>query len=76
LRFKGHGILNAEIKGEEMRVAIIEDEKPNLRMLTDMLQKLRPGWEVVARLESVSQSVAFFCGRGTARPGADGHPAE
>ncbi len=43
-----------------MRVAIIEDEKPNLRMLTDMLQKLRPGWEVVARLESVSQSVAFF----------------
>ncbi len=43
-----------------MRIAIVEDEKPNLRMLSDMLQKLRPGWEVVARLESVSQSVAFF----------------
>ncbi len=31
-----------------MKVAIIEDEKPNMRMLTDMLEKLRPGWEVVA----------------------------
>ncbi len=43
-----------------MKVAIIEDEKPNMRMLTDMLEKLRPGWEVVAQLESVRQSLAFF----------------
>jgi DNA-binding LytR/AlgR family response regulator len=43
-----------------MKVAVIEDEKPNLRMLTGMLQELRPDWEVVARLESVRQSVAFF----------------
>ena len=43
-----------------MKVAIIEDEKPNARMLTGMLQDLRPEWELVARLESVRQSVAFF----------------
>jgi len=43
-----------------MKVAIIEDEIPNMRMLAAMLQSLRPGWEVVARLESVRQSVAFF----------------
>jgi DNA-binding LytR/AlgR family response regulator len=47
-------------KKPDMRVAIVEDEKPNLRMLTDMMQKLRPGWEVVAQLESVRQSVDFF----------------
>lgn len=43
-----------------MKVAIVEDEIPNMRMLAAMLLSLRPGWEVVARLESVRQSVAFF----------------
>jgi len=45
-----------------MKIALIEDEKPNMRMLTDMLRKLRPDWEVVAQLESVRQSVTFFSG--------------
>jgi len=43
-----------------MKVAIIEDEKPNVRMLTGMLHDLRPDWEVVARLESDRQSVSYF----------------
>jgi DNA-binding LytR/AlgR family response regulator len=43
-----------------MKVAIVEDEIPNMRMLAAMLLSLRPRWEVVARLESVRQSVAFF----------------
>ncbi|HNU77242.1 MAG: LytTR family DNA-binding domain-containing protein [Prolixibacteraceae bacterium] len=43
-----------------MKVAIIEDEMPNMRLLAGMLQSLRPSWELAARLESVRQSVSFF----------------
>lgn len=50
-------------KNLHVKVAVIEDEKPNMRMLTGMLKTLRPGWEVVAQLESVRQSLAYFSGR-------------
>jgi len=43
-----------------MKALIIEDEQPNARMLAEMLQKLRPGWEVTAILETVKQSVAWL----------------
>ncbi|MFZ5428998.1 MAG: LytR/AlgR family response regulator transcription factor [Bacteroidota bacterium] len=43
-----------------MNVLIVEDEQPNMRMLTDMLKALRPGWNVCGQLESVKQSVSFL----------------
>lgn len=43
-----------------MNVLIIEDEQPNARMLAEMLQNLRPGWEISAILETVKQSVAWL----------------
>ena len=43
-----------------MNVLIIEDELHNMRMLTDMLVKLRPNWNVVGQLDSVKQSVDFL----------------
>lgn len=43
-----------------MKVLIIEDEQPNARMLAEMLQNLRPGWEILAILETVKQSVAWL----------------
>lgn len=43
-----------------MKALIIEDEQPNARMLAEMLQKLRPGWEVTAILETVKQSVTWL----------------
>lgn len=43
-----------------MKVLIIEDEQPNARMLAEMLQNLRSGWEILAILETVKQSVAWL----------------
>jgi DNA-binding LytR/AlgR family response regulator len=43
-----------------MNVLIVEDEQHNMRMLTDMLAKLRPNWTVVGQLDSVKQCVAFL----------------
>jgi DNA-binding LytR/AlgR family response regulator len=43
-----------------MKVLIIEDEQPNARMLAEMLQNLRPGWEISGIMETVKQSVAWL----------------
>lgn len=43
-----------------MRVLIIEDEQHNYKMLTGMINKLRPEWEIVGTLESVKQSIEWF----------------
>jgi DNA-binding LytR/AlgR family response regulator len=43
-----------------MKVLIIEDEQPNARMLAEMLQNLRSGWEILAILETVKQSVVWL----------------
>jgi DNA-binding LytR/AlgR family response regulator len=43
-----------------MKILIIEDEPHNARMLADMMNKLRPGWEIEAILESVRQSVSWL----------------
>lgn len=42
------------------KVVIVEDEIPNSRMLQGMIKSLRPDWQVVAILESVSESVEYF----------------
>lgn len=43
-----------------MKVVIVEDEVHNSRMLTGMINSLRPDWEIIASLESVKQSVEWF----------------
>ncbi len=43
-----------------MHVLIIEDEPFNMRMLTDMVKQLRPGWTIAGQLESVKQSVTYL----------------
>lgn len=43
-----------------MKVVIIEDELHNSRMLTGMINSLRPDWEIIASLESVKQSTEWF----------------
>lgn len=43
-----------------MRVLIIEDELPNARMLSGMVQNIRPGWVVLGILETVKQSVSWL----------------
>ena len=43
-----------------MHILIIEDEPHNLRMLADLMQRLRPDWTISGRLDSVKQSVAFL----------------
>lgn len=45
---------------ENIRLIIIEDELHNSRMLTEMVNKLRPNWEVEAVLESVEESVEWL----------------
>ncbi|MDA3853097.1 MAG: LytTR family DNA-binding domain-containing protein [Bacteroidales bacterium] len=42
------------------RLIIIEDELHNSRMLTGMVNKLRPEWEIDAVLESVEESVEWL----------------
>ncbi len=46
-----------------MNVLIIEDEPHNMRMLSDMMQTLRPGWPIIGKLDSVSQSISFLSTR-------------
>ncbi len=43
-----------------MRVIIVEDELHNYRLLKGMVQKLRPGWDVVEWLESVKSTVEWL----------------
>lgn len=43
-----------------MKVIIVEDEQHNYRLLKGMIEKLRPGWEMVERLESVKGTVAWL----------------
>lgn len=44
----------------DFRIIIIEDELHNSRMLTGMVEKLRPNWEVLEVLESVAESVDWL----------------
>ncbi len=43
-----------------VRIIIIEDELHNSRMLTGMVDKLRPEWKIEAVLESVEESVSWL----------------
>lgn len=43
-----------------MKIVIVEDELPNSRMLTGMIQKIRPQWTDITVLESVQESVEWF----------------
>lgn len=43
-----------------MKIVIIEDERPNSRMLEDMIKSLRPDWELLAVIESVKSAVSWF----------------
>lgn len=43
-----------------MRVLIIEDEQHNYKMLTGMINNIRPNWEILGCLESVKQSTDWF----------------
>jgi DNA-binding LytR/AlgR family response regulator len=43
-----------------MKVVIIEDEQHNCKMLTGMINTIRPDWEIATCLESVKQSVEWF----------------
>ncbi|PLX18625.1 MAG: DNA-binding response regulator [Salinivirgaceae bacterium] len=43
-----------------MKALIIEDELHNTRLLSGMIQKIRPEWEIVGTLESVQESVEFL----------------
>lgn len=40
--------------------AIIEDEFPAARLLKNMLQKLRPNWEILLLPETIEESCAWF----------------
>lgn len=44
----------------DFRVLIIEDELHNSRILSGMVEKLRPNWELVGVLESVADSVEWL----------------
>jgi len=43
-----------------MKVVIIEDEQHNCKLLTGMINKLRPNWEIQVCIESVKQSIEWF----------------
>lgn len=44
----------------KVKIVLIEDEAHNLRLLEGMINKLRPGWQVVNRFESVKTSVDWL----------------
>ena len=44
----------------DFRVLIVEDELHNSRILSAMVQKLRPNWAIEATLESVAESVVWL----------------
>ena len=43
-----------------MKIAIIEDELPNRRLLIGMIHEFRPDWEIVREVGSVKQSVEWL----------------
>lgn len=43
-----------------MKVVIIEDEIHNARLLSGMINKLRPDWEIIETFESVSSTVSWL----------------
>ena len=43
-----------------VNILLIEDEDYNLRLLEDMIRKLRPGWKVSGTFESVKRSVEWL----------------
>ena len=43
-----------------VQIILIEDELYNLRLLEDMIKKLRSGWEVIKTFESVNDSVKWL----------------
>lgn len=43
-----------------MRVAIIEDEQPAARLLSNMLHKLRPQWDIIPIEGSIEAACAWF----------------
>lgn len=45
-----------------VKIVLIEDEPYNLRLLQEMIKKLRPGWEVLKTFESVKGSVDWLRG--------------
>jgi len=45
---------------QAVKIILIEDEPYNLRLLQEMIKKLRPGWEVVNTFESVKSSVHWL----------------
>jgi DNA-binding LytR/AlgR family response regulator len=45
---------------KKVKIILVEDEPYNLRLLQEMIKKLRPGWEVVNTFESVKESVAWL----------------
>lgn len=47
-------------KNRDIKLLIIEDEAYNSRLLQEMVGKLRPAWEVLAILESVTESVGWL----------------
>ena len=45
---------------KEIQVLIIEDEIPTQRMLVEMIQSVRPEWDIIHKCGSVSDSVDFL----------------
>ena len=43
-----------------VKIILVEDEPFNLRLLEDMIKKLRPDWEVIKTFESVKDSVEWL----------------
>lgn len=43
-----------------MKVLIIEDEKPACRLICDMVNNMRPDWEIVNTLDSIKSSVEWL----------------
>ncbi|MFA5587354.1 MAG: LytTR family DNA-binding domain-containing protein [Mariniphaga sp.] len=43
-----------------MKIVLVEDELYNLRLLEEMIKKLRPEWEIVATFESVKATVDWL----------------
>lgn len=43
-----------------MKIILIEDEIYNLRLLEEMIRKLRPGWEILKTFDSVKATVSWL----------------
>ena len=44
----------------KIKAAIIEDEVPAARLLSNMLQELRPEWEIILLPGTIEESVEWF----------------